>query len=110
MFEAKTVVMMMGILAKDVDCHRHKVLSLQDNRPVVGAFSKGRSTAGALNRACRQKAAVGLAAEIAVFLPWVESALMPADELSRRQETAQAPQEYKSSSKPVDQYDGSYHG
>ena len=81
--EAKTVVMLMEALAADVRCHRFRVLSLQDNRPVPGAFAKGRSTAGSLDYVCRQRAALAIAAELSMLPPWTQSKLMPADELSR---------------------------
>ena len=81
--EARAVVKMIEGLVQSDWCHRRKVISLQDNRPTAGALTKGRSTAPALNRLCRQKAALGLASQIQVLLPWVESAKMPADSLSR---------------------------
>ena len=82
--EGRTVVKLLELMTLDARCHRHKVLSLQDNRPIVGAFTKGRSPTGGLNRLCRQKTAFCCAAEIQVLLPWVQSPVMPADSLSRQ--------------------------
>ena len=82
--EGRAVLKLLNALAGETRCHRHRVLSLQDNRPVAGAFGKGRSTAGSLNRLCRQKASLAVAAEISLLLPWVQSPKMPADALSRR--------------------------
>ena len=81
--EARTVVQLMSIVTRDPRSHRHKIISLQDNRPVAGSFAKGRSTAPTLNRACRQRASYALAADLQVLLPWIQSKLMPADGLSR---------------------------
>lgn len=61
------------------------VFSLQDNQPTAGAMAKGRSPSFALNRVFRQKAGYCLAAQIRLFLPWVESAKQPADKSSRIQ-------------------------
>ena len=94
--EARTVVKLLDLLARDERCHRHRVLSLQDNRPVQGSFAKGRSTAAALNRICRQRASISAAAELQSLLPWVQSKLMPADYLSRLQEQASDCEEFVS--------------
>ena len=42
--EGRAVLKLLNALAGETRCHRHRVLSLQDNRPVAGAFGKGRST------------------------------------------------------------------
>ena len=81
--DSRTVVKLLALLASDFNWHRSRIISLQDNRPTAGALTKGRSAAPALNLLCRQKAAYGLAAQIQVLLPWVESSKMPADDLSR---------------------------
>jgi hypothetical protein len=57
--------------------------SLQDNNAVSGSFTKGRSSNAGLNFLCRKFASVVLAARLWVLLPWVQSALQPADYLSR---------------------------
>ena len=82
--EGRAVIRLLDLIASNRRCHRHKVLSLQDNRPISGSVAKGRSSAPTLNRLCRQKCAISLAAEIKLMLPWLQSAAMPADELSRR--------------------------
>jgi hypothetical protein len=59
------------------------IFSLQDNMPTACSMSKGRSPSFPLNRLLRKKAAICLAARLRAFLPWVESAKQPADDLSR---------------------------
>ena len=81
--EGRTVIKLLELLTGDVRCHRRRVISLQDNRPISGSFSKGRSTSGPLSYICRQRTAFGVAAEVQLLLPWVQSKLMPADDLSR---------------------------
>ena len=88
--EGRAVVKLLDIITRDPRCHRTRMLSLQDNRPIAGSFGKGRSTAPALNRLCRQRAAYCLAGEVQLLLPWVQSALMPADWLSRQIDNAGA--------------------
>ena len=63
--------------------HRQKIICLEDNQPTKGAFTKGRSSAPAVNYLARRKAARTLTGDVRLLLPWVESAKMPADWLSR---------------------------
>ena len=63
--------------------HRCKLLQLEDNAPTSGSMTKGRSPAPALNYIARRKAARTLMSDIRMYLPWVESKVMPADEASR---------------------------
>ena len=81
--EGRTVILLLDIITRSPAFHRLKLLSLEDNQPVAGLMSKGRSPAPALNFLCRRRAARTLAANIRLLLPWVESRRMPADELSR---------------------------
>ena len=83
--EARTVLLLVKRLASWSGLHDHAVFSLQDNQPTAGAMAKGRSPSFALNRVLRQKAGYCLAAQIRLFLPWVESAKQPADKSSRIQ-------------------------
>ena len=83
--EARTVLLLVKRLASWGGLHDHTVFSLQDNQPTAGAMAKGRSPSFALNRVLRQKAGYCLAAQIRLFLPWVESAKQPADKSSRIQ-------------------------
>ena len=59
------------------------VIGLQDNSPVVGCFSKGRSPSFLLNRMVRMKAAACMAANLRMLLPWIQTNLQPADDDSR---------------------------
>ena len=60
-----------------------KLLQLEDNAPTAGSMTKGRSPAPALNYIARRKAARMLMSDNRMYLPWVESKVMPADEASR---------------------------
>ena len=63
--------------------HQHKVVALQDNRPTACSHHKSRSSSYPLNRLIRKRAARLLATWVRLFLPWIQSHLMPADALSR---------------------------
>ena len=82
--EARTVTKLVRQLACDERAHRHVVISLQDNQPVSFSHAKGRATSWPLNRNLRQKAASLIASRMRLMLPWVQSALQPADDISRR--------------------------
>jgi len=82
--EARTVTKIVRQMACKANAHRHVVVSLQDNQPVSFSHSKGRATSWSLNRCLRQKSAATLASSIRLLLPWVQSALQPADDISRR--------------------------
>ena len=82
--EARTVLKLLQRLAAWPSIHGCAVFSLQDNQPTACSMAKGRSPSYALNRILRQKAAVCLASQMRLFLPWTESAKQPADGLSRQ--------------------------
>ena len=63
--------------------HRHVVISLQDNMSWHGAAAKGRSPSAPLNFLLRRRAALAIATEIRMLLPWVQTAKQPADWLTR---------------------------
>ena len=88
--ESRAVVKLIRALAACPSAHRSKSLLLEDNRPTSGAFMKGRSQSRSLNHLLRQRAASSVAAQLQLFLPWVESELQPADELSRLQDAGRA--------------------
>ena len=81
--EARSVVKLTRTIGSVRSCHGHKVASLQDNMATSGAFSKGRSCAPSLNYLARQKGATAVAADLVVLLPWVQTSIQPADEISR---------------------------
>jgi hypothetical protein len=81
--ESRTVNKLLLRLASFPTLHDSCVFALQDNRPTAGSMRKGRGGSFALNRIIRQKAGICLAAAFRLFMPWVESKLQPADELSR---------------------------
>jgi hypothetical protein len=84
--EARALCKLCSILSNFPKAQGFKVGSLQDNMSVAGAHAKGRSTAWALNRILRRKAALTTASAIRMFLPWVQTTLQMADELSRRKQ------------------------
>lgn len=81
--ESRTVLKLVQRLGGWPALHGYSFFSLQDNRPTAGAMAKGRSASFALNRILRMKAGNIVAANLRLFLPWVESARQPADALSR---------------------------
>lgn len=83
--EARTVVRLCQLLAREPTARRHVIFSLQDNQPCAGSMTKGRSPSAALNYLLRKKAALCIASLLRLLLPWVESAKQPADLLSRIQ-------------------------
>ena len=68
---------------------RHLFIGLEDNMPTSGACGKGHSPSHPLNWLCRRKAARTLVGNLRWVSPWVQSIVMPADELSRRLEALQ---------------------
>ena len=81
--ESRTVVRLLRRVGAWPQLHGQTFITLQDNRPTACSMAKGRSPSYQLNRVLRQKAAVCLAAQLRVFLPWVESQKQPADKSSR---------------------------
>ena len=81
--EARVVVKLIRLLGSHCGCHGHKVLSLQDNMATSGAFSKGRSAAPSLNYLARQRGATAVAVDISLLLPWDQTSIQPADEITR---------------------------
>ena len=81
--EARATLRLLHLLAVVPSAHRHVIQSLEDNSSWGGAAAKGRSPSPALNYLCRRKAAVCAACRFRLILPWVQSAVMPADEASR---------------------------
>ena len=63
--------------------HDMKVLSLMDNIVTAGCMGKGSSPAPSLKYLCGQRTAACMAARLSWVLPWTETSLMPADEISQ---------------------------
>ncbi len=87
--ESRAVVRLVRGIAAVPSAHRHKIISLPDNRATAGSFAKGRSPAPALNFLLRQRAAAAVAAQLQIMLPWVQTSAMAADGLSRLLPVAQ---------------------
>ena len=81
--EPRAVNKLLNALSIFPGTQNSKILNLQDNMAVAGASSKGRSSAEPLNRTLRKRAAIMLAKPIRMIVPWVQSALQPADRGSR---------------------------
>ena len=84
--EARAATRPLALISAFVGGRRHRLVSLQDNAAVSGAFTKGRSSAVALNYLLRKRSAFALASELTLVLPWVQTDHMPADWLSRLSE------------------------
>ena len=83
--EGRCIVWLLQHLARSQKNLNKKHLVLSDSMSVVLALSKGRSSAGAMNRVCRQVAALELATGMHVHTRWLPSELNPADLPSRAQ-------------------------
>ena len=83
--EGRCIVWLLQHLARSQKNLNKKHLVLSDSMSVVLALSKGRSSAGAMNRICRQVAALELATGMHVHTRWLPSELNPADLPSRAQ-------------------------
>ena len=81
--ECRSVVKLLSVLAPLSSSHAHLLLSLEDNMPVCGCTSKGRSSSYPLNSVLRRKTALCLACHWKLVLPWTDTHTMPADHLSR---------------------------
>ena len=81
--ESRAVVTLLKRLAMFPKLHRCVIASLQDNAPTACSMKKGCSASFALLRVLRQKAATSLVCSFQLLLPWVQSAVQPADEASR---------------------------
>jgi hypothetical protein len=81
--ESRAIVRTAQCLSLVPSLHGSLLYTLCDNSAAGAANAKGRSCVWQLNRVIRQKAAYLLASTIKLLIPWVETKLMPADELSR---------------------------
>ncbi|CAK0872525.1 unnamed protein product [Prorocentrum cordatum] len=81
--EGRCVVKISRLAAATPALHRTVLPILEDNQPVSGAVSKGRSPAHLLNHLLRQKTAAGMASRTKILIPWVETLRQPSDKISR---------------------------
>ena len=81
--EGRALVWLGQHLARSRRQHGKKHLVLTDSMSAILALSKGRSSAGVMNRVCRQHAALMFATGMYFGLRWVPSELNPADRPSR---------------------------
>ena len=71
------------MIAHIPDFSRSYIVCLEDNQVVVGSFARGRSSKPSVNRLCRRKAALELAADVALIVVWCGTDRMVMDRLSR---------------------------
>jgi hypothetical protein len=81
--EGRATVRLLQLLARFPETHRCVVACLEDNEPWAAAVCKGRSPKSTMNRLLRIKAGLGLATDIKLSLPWVDTKHQPADWISR---------------------------
>ena len=81
--ETRAIVGLLRHLARSSRCWGSRVLVLTDSMVALGALGKGRSSAPALLRLCRQAAAITLAFRIYGSYRYVPSEVNVADGLSR---------------------------
>ena len=82
--EGRATNILLQKLAAQTDFHGQRVISLNDNLGWCAATQKGRSPAYSLNQQLRRRAALAIASDIQLLHPWVDTARMPADWLSRQ--------------------------
>ena len=81
--EGRALIWLGQHLARSRKQHGKKHLILTDSMSAILALNKGRSSAGTMNRVCRQHAALMFATGMFFSLRWVPSELNPADRPSR---------------------------
>ena len=89
--ECRAMNKVVEVVASEGTCHGHRICSLQDNAAAAGAFRKGRSPGPAVNYLLRRRCALSLAARLQFMLPWTQTDIMPADEVSRLQTPLRPP-------------------
>ena len=91
LYEARTLLRSIEIIAKCVHARRSHLVALEDNSTVVGAFARGRSPKWPLNNVCRRKCGLELASDIQTATAWLGTTRMPMDKLSRVRIVERAP-------------------
>ena len=81
--EGRAVLRLLDAILHIPKWHRRRILSLEDNRAIVGIFNRGRSCSLGLNYLARRKAARTFAARLRLLLPWIDTHRMPAGDASR---------------------------
>lgn len=81
--EARAALRALVLVASFPVARNHKIINLEGNAAVAGAWSKGRSTSSPLNLLLRRRAAYSLTTQILPVTPWAQTDHMPADDLSR---------------------------
>lgn len=83
--EGRSLVWLMQHLARSKKNLGRKHLVLSDSMSATLALAKGRSSKGAMNRICRQIAAIELMSGMQLIVRWIPSEVNPADLPSRSQ-------------------------
>ena len=73
----------MQLVAAEPAARGYLVLLIEDNEPWSSATAKGRSPNHRINKLLQRRISLEVVADLEFVLPWVNSALQPADESSR---------------------------
>ena len=82
-YEGAVLLRSFELISKIPRFSRSLLLCLEDNQVVCGAFSRGRSSKPSLNKLCRRRAALEVAADVSLLTAWCSTGRMVMDRLSR---------------------------
>ena len=89
--EARPICTLIRHLASEVRTGGYRVVSFADSSPNIGAWAKGRSSSGRLDRHLRQVAPDLLLTDLQVAIPYVSTKFNPADAPTRGRAVRRAP-------------------
>ena len=89
--EARPICTLIRHLASEVRTGGSRVVSFADSSPNIGAWAKGRSSSGRLDRHLRQVAPDLLLTDLQLAIPYVSTKFNPADAPSRGRAVRRAP-------------------
>ena len=89
--EARPICTLIRHLAGEVRTGGSRVVSFADSSPNIGAWAKGRSSSGRLDRHLRQVAPDLLLTDLQLAIPYVSTKFNPADAPTRGRAVRRAP-------------------
>ena len=89
--EARPICTLIRHLASEVRTGGSRVVSFADSSPNIGAWAKGRSSSGRLDRHLRQVAPDLLLTDLQLAIPYVSTKFNPADAPTRGRAVRRAP-------------------